>query len=131
MVGRLLVVAMVSALGCSEDNRCEVDLEKYATTCPQTFDGTPAALPVCMDESLIYAARACGDLIGLVISYRGINGATCYYDASSHELVGAKSWTDVPTYCGDDGTSQYAGRTSSTCTSASEQLATKDCSSQP
>jgi len=54
MVGRLLVVAMVSALGCSEDNRCEVDLEKYATTCPQTFDGTPAALPVCMDESLIY-----------------------------------------------------------------------------
>jgi hypothetical protein len=125
--GGLLVAALIATLGCAE-NRCQVDLETFSTTCPQTFDGTSAALPACPEDAFTYTARACGDLLGLAISYLGTNGATCYYDASSHELVGAKAWTDVPTTCGGTVTS-YAGRTASSC--AAEPLAVKDCSSRP
>ena len=127
-LGGLLVVAVIAALGCSGDRACERDLETLGADCPQTFAGMPAQLPACPDEFFSYRALVCGDLIALVISYLRTNGVTCYYDASSHEIVGARSFTDVPTTCGGT-TTGVAGRTADSCTT--EPLATKDCSSQP
>jgi len=125
----LFVAATIALLGCSgsEQQRCEVALESLAAGCPATFDGTAAGLPACSESGVTYAAHQCGDLVRFDKS-GGYFGRSCYYDATSHELVGAWARSDVQHYC--DGTSftALAGRTTS-CTS--EPLATKDCSSQP
>ena len=129
LLNGLLVATTLTALGCSGSGskpRCEVALETLAGGCPATFDGTSSGLPAC-EGPVSYTARRCGDLISLD-TFGGYFGNGCYYDATSHLLVGASAQSDVPSYCGDTSFAASAGRTTS-C--ASEPLATKDCSSQP
>lgn len=118
--------ATAAVWGCSS-HRCEGDLAEVGRGCPQTFDGTEAQLPRCPPYDITYIARVCGD----VISVEGrslFSGGGCYYDATSHQLVGAAGGTDVPAYCNETSSAIYAGRVAS-C--SSEPIATKDCSSQP
>jgi hypothetical protein len=127
-LSRLLVAATITTLGCSSssEQECEVALDALGAGCPATFDGTPAGLPACGQGPVTYRASQCGDLISLD-KLGGYFSSYCYYDATSHQLVGAMAQNDVPSYC--DGTSftATAGLTTS-CTG--EPLATKDCSSQ-
>ena len=126
MILALAVLAASGAAGCSSE-RCQGDLADVGAGCPPTFDGTAAQLPACPTFPLTYVARLCGDLISL--EAMSISGGGCYYDASSHELVGAAGGTDIRTFCGGTSYDIYAGRIAGSC--MSEPLATKDCRSQP
>jgi len=129
LIGGLTFVLVLGAAGCSGGGgRCEGDLAQISTGCPQTFDGTAAQIPACPAYEVTYAVQLCGDLI----RFRQIGlagGRSCYYDASSHELVGAREGTDVPAYAYCGGTEISAGRVADSCTS--EPIATKDCESPP
>ena len=131
LIGGLAFVLLLGAAGCSGGSgRCEGDLAQISTGCPQTFDGTAEQIPTCPFYSVVFAVRLCGDLIGL--SRRdpsGLAGSACYYDASSHALVGAVEGTDVPAYAYCGGTEIFAGRVADSCTS--DPIATKDCETPP
>jgi hypothetical protein len=129
LMSRLAFVVVLGAPGCSSGGgRCEGDLAQIRFGCPQTFDGTAAQIPACPAYAVTYAVQLCGDLIrfrqiGLV------GGSSCYYDASSHQLVGAAEGTDIATYCGGTSAERSAGRVADSCTS--EPVATKDCETPP
>jgi len=131
LVGGLAFVLVLGAAGCSGGSgRCEGDLAQISTGCPQTFDGTAAQIPACPAYTVTYAVQLCGDLIRFrQIGLFGLSGSSCYYDASSHQLVGAVEGTDIATYCGGTSAERSAGRVAASCTT--EPVATKDCESQP
>ncbi len=56
----------------------------------------------------------CQDLIGFVES-DGYVSRVCFYDATSHALVGAVQGTDTPTFCGQTTLTRAAGRTEPMC----------------
>ena len=122
-----LTVAAVAGAGCSSQ-RCEEDLAYVGGGCPRTFDGTEAQLPACGTLPAIVTARRCRDVIS--IEYTG-NFTTigCYYDASSHELIGAVEGSTSLSYCNGTSDHIYAGDVAGAC--LTEPLATKDCRSQP
>jgi hypothetical protein len=124
----LVAGGVAGCSGSSSSSRCEGDLADVGNECPATFDGTPDQLPACSNGfAMTFTVRACGDLIRLGIS-RFVLGSACYYDASTHTLVGAQAWRDIPEFCGDTSLAIYAGRVEP-C--PSEPLVTKDCGSQP
>jgi hypothetical protein len=97
--------------------KCVGELATVGEWCPSTFDGTEASLPECRGFSRTGAQQAvwhCQDLILLVDSY-GLGGDICYYDATSHVLVGAEQVSDYPAYCGQKSNSIEAGRTNPMC----------------
>jgi hypothetical protein len=125
LIGEVFLALAVVAPGCSGD-RCEGNLAEVGATCPRSFDGTPASFPACEQETDTYQSRLCGDLIVL---YRiNTSGGGCFYDASSHQLVGSQASSDIPSYCDGSSFAIYAGRVPDSCTS--EPIATKDCFSQ-
>ncbi len=129
LMSGLAFVVVLGAAGCSSGGgRCETDLVQLTAGCPRTFDGTAAQIPACPAYTVTYAVQLCGDLI----RFRQIGlagGSSCYYDASSHQLVGAVVGTDVPAYAYCGGTEIFAGRVADSCTS--EPVATKDCETPP
>jgi len=108
-----LVLASAAAAGCS--SKCEGSLDVVGASCKPTFDGTEADLPPCPASGTVPSAQQCGDLFA--VGHSDYAGVTCYYDVSSHALVGARAFSDIPTMCGGDSYTQDAGRTpSTTCT---------------
>jgi hypothetical protein len=125
------VAAAVSlSSACSGDGNgdaaCRGELAEVGAGCPATFDGTEAALPACNPTTeASQSVWSCQDLIQLVRS-SGFDYRSCYYDASSHALVGAEGGTDVATYCGGSLTIE-AGRTAPMCRENAPSVM-RDCS---
>jgi hypothetical protein len=88
---------------------CEGSLAEVGPGCPATFDGTREQLPSCPTLPLTQSVRLCGDLIELAES-GGYVGGGCYYDQTSHRLVGAEQFSDTNELCGNS-FSRTAGRT--------------------
>ena len=123
-----LLSLVIVAQGCS-DGPCTGNFAQLSADCPQSFDGSPASFPACQPQlAYTYQSRLCGDdLIGF---YKvSTSGVGCFYDASSHQLVGARAGSDIPEFCGQSSNTISAGRVPDSCTS--EPIATKDCVSQP
>ena len=100
-----------------DGGKCVGDLATVGLSCPPTFDGTEANLPECRGFSGTGAQQVvwhCQDLIILADSF-GLGGDICYYDATSHGLVGAEQFTDTPDYCGQTSFKIEAGRTNTMC----------------
>lgn len=121
IVGLLIFVAAAS--GCSESNQCRGELDDVGATCPATYDGTVDGLPDCPGTFRLQRAFRCGDLVALV---RG-GGFECYYDMSSHQLVGAMRESGY--FCGDASSDITAGHVATSC--EVEPFALGACSSQP
>lgn len=95
-----LIAAAMALASCSSSDKCEKDLDEVDGHCPRTFAGTMADLPVCSLPA-IQRVATCGNLIGLDLGNGGFGGTICYYDSSSHALVGASVSSDVTFACGD------------------------------
>ncbi len=97
--------------------KCVGDLATVGAQCPPMFDGSEANLPGCRGFSGTGAQQAvwhCQDLIILMDSY-GLSADICYYDATSHALVGAEQSGEVGAFCGQTSLRIEAGRTNSMC----------------
>jgi hypothetical protein len=103
----LALLCLTSACG---SQKCVGNLAQVGAGCPATFDGKLESFPACPEHYSTQTAFRCDDLI--VLTYSSLSGYSCYFDFGSHQLVGAATWTDVPTYCGDSFT-RAAGRTPS------------------
>jgi hypothetical protein len=98
-----------------DGGRCVGDFATLSATCPPMFDGSEANLPACDSRgSLAQSVWRCQDLIALMDS-TGFFASTCYYDATSHALVGAEHGSDTTSYCGQTSFSIEAGRTNPMC----------------
>jgi len=92
---------------------CEGTLDEVAHfwfSCPSSFDGSAASLPTCLpgakaEKQIVYL---CGDTIELVLT-DGYMGVGCFYDSSTHQLVGAEELADAPLNCAGR---RWAGRIS-------------------
>lgn len=131
--GMLAVLAILVA-SCSsgsslapDGGRCTGDLTTVGHACAATFDGTEAGLPACPAGigQRAQTAWRCQDLIILQYSY-ALDAQVCYYDATSHALVGAGHDTDTPAYCGGSSATIEAGRTNGMCRE-NAPLFTRDC----
>lgn len=106
--------------GATQDaGKCIGDLATVGAGCPAMFDGTEANLPACRGISDISARQRqsvwhCQNLIILSDSDGFVVGI-CYYDATSHALVGAQRGTDTPGFCGQTSLLIEAGRTNQMC----------------
>jgi hypothetical protein len=121
-----LVAGLVSAVAasCSDAKKCEGNLAAVGAGCPDTFDGKLESFPTCSSDRVIQSSWRCGDLIAL--SSSGYAGLSCYYDFSSHGLVGAYEWSDVPEFCGD-AFSEVAGRMPPQSCSHTDDLVERSC----
>src|SRR5688572_19234868 len=99
----------------SDGGKCVGDLATVGAWCPAMFDGSEANLPQCRDGVVAQqAVWLCQDLIILMDSY-GLGANVCYYDATSHALVGAEQHADYGAYCGGTSLTMEAGRTNPMC----------------
>jgi hypothetical protein len=95
--------------------KCLGELATLGQECPATFDGTEASLPACTHPGFgNVSVWACQDLFILMQS-DGYGGAVCYYDTTSHALVGAEWHSDIGVYCNQTSLSIEAGRTNPMC----------------
>jgi hypothetical protein len=95
---------------------CAVALSELAPGCVATFDGSAAQTTTATCAS--YSPTACDDL--LWFEQGGLGGILCAYDATTHALVGARAYNDVPTYCNETAFEETAGRLPSQGCVASE-----------
>ena len=97
---------------------CIGDLATVGQGCAPMFDGTAATLPACRFDPSNTRGRQqvwhCQDLIALLES-DGFVGSICYYDATSHALVGASRGSDTGALCGQTSLTIEAGRTNVMC----------------
>jgi hypothetical protein len=102
--------------GGMDGGRCVGDFATVSQGCAPMFDGTEANLPACRYTNSFarQGVWRCQDLIILQDSH-GLGGNVCYYDATSHALVGAQQDTDTNSYCGLTSFTIEAGRTNSMC----------------
>lgn len=104
--------------GQTLDGKCVGDLATIGEGCPPTFDGSEANLPACdtrfINEWAQQSVWHCQDLI-IFQESNGFGGGVCYYDATSHALVGAEWGSDIGVYCGQTSLTIEAGRTNSMC----------------
>lgn len=98
----------VDSLGA---DRCTGSLDDLGGRCPASFDGSPTGLPAC--AGLSQAVKLCGNVIGLVLD-GGFTALTCYYDATSHLLVGALEVSDTTEFCGGTSFGRFDGQVSAT-----------------
>jgi hypothetical protein len=99
-----------------DGGKCVGDLANIGAGCPRTFDGSAANLPACLSAgpAAQQTVWRCQDLIVFMDS-DGHVASTCYYDATSHALVGAEKGSDAGSYCGQTSLTIEAGRTNSMC----------------
>jgi hypothetical protein len=107
---------------------CEGNLAEVGAGCPATFDGSLGSFPTCSSDRAIQSSWLCGDLV--VLSYSGFAGLNCYYDFSSHGLVGAYEWSDVHQFCGD-AYSKLAGRRPPQSCPPTADLVERGCPEEP
>lgn len=97
------VLARDGGLGTNSDADatpgCVGSLQEVGTGCPATFDGTAEQLPPC-STPVVQSVLACPTVLVLRI-YGGYSGSDCFYDRSSHALVGASNRDDIPSFCGN------------------------------
>ena len=101
----------------ADAGKCVGDLATVGASCAPMFDGTEANLPACRGFSSTGAQQSvwhCQDLIILMDSF-GLGGDICYYDATSHALVGAEQGSDIGVFCGQTSLTIEAGRTNPMC----------------
>jgi hypothetical protein len=80
-------------------DRCTGSLSDLGTRCPASFDGTAADLPACSYAGEDQTVTLCGNVNAL--SQGGsFEAMTCYYDAATHVLVGARETSDALGVCG-------------------------------
>src|SRR5262245_60763124 len=73
---------------------CTGPFAELSAGCPASYDGTPTNLPPCFASTYRYVfAQACHGLIAVIFSNM-VTGQECFYDATTHELVGASLFTD-------------------------------------
>jgi len=92
--------------GVAPADACRGDLGEVGVGCPALFDGAPGNVPSCTQVG-VQQVWTCGDVVALSLGV-GAHGVDCYYDSSSHSLVGAMAFNDTNTLCGDSFT-QGAG----------------------
>jgi len=100
------VLVLVPGGAC--EKQCTGALAQVGAGCPDTFDGKRESFPACPSGSTTQMAYSCGDLIAFRNS--DPNFTICFYDFTSHQLVGAYQHTQVESFCGDQ-FSRIAGRT--------------------
>ena len=88
---------------------CFGSLAVVGPRCPATFDGTAAQLPKCQDLPYVQSVYYCPAAV-VVAQSGGYVGDNCYYDPSSHVLVGADTFSDIPAFCNDTSHTQSAGQ---------------------
>ena len=115
------------ALPCCSDGKSDKCVGAFADVtrgCPRTFDGTLANLPPC-EFYPAQSVKTCGDLIVLTFE-GGFTGALCFFDLSSHQLVGGEIFSDIGEFCGTS-LSQQAGRVPNSSCEATAPTLRKDC----
>ena len=119
-----ILLTITASLGsCSQNGACEGSLSEIGAGCLATFDGTFEQLPACT-EYMSQFVLACGEFTDLVLS-GGYTGVSCFYDSTSHALVGAQWVSDIPEFCGNSYTKsagRVAGRSCSTSTPVIERF---------
>jgi len=100
------VLVLVPGGAC--EKQCTGPLVQVGAGCPDTFDGHRESFPACPSWSTTQIAYFCDNLIAFRNS--DPNFTICYYDPTSHQLVGAYQHTQVESFCGDQ-FSRIAGRT--------------------
>lgn len=128
----VVIAATAAACGAGERKECRGELADIGPGCRPTFDVASDDLPLCDGYprwSYTIAALSCGDLVyvGNYLSLSG--GGGCYYDAVTHQLVGASSGSDVAQFCGNTSNTIVAGKVSRDC--AADPIATRDCHPPP
>ena len=106
--GQATPVANDGAAG-SPSYMCTVELAAFPGTCLPTFDGSAAQVPPCGSFQRYLSQSACNGLLSYALG-GGYGGQACYYDAVSHELVGAMADTDYLGYCNNTAFRINAGR---------------------
>lgn len=124
----IVVFASCSTSCSSGPGSCTGDLSEVGQDCPRTFDGTEANLPACRNQmgGLSDSVWSCQDLIALSLIEGFTGGIICYYDATSHELVGATWGSDISMYCDGSSLTLNAGRTNQMCLE-NAPLLTRSC----
>jgi hypothetical protein len=118
------LAVVLLAGGCGK-SKCEGTLQEMGAGCQASFDGTLAGFPACPAVGgMTQEAWRCDDL--LVLSNSGYGGLSCYYDATSHALVGAYAWNDTPSFCGDS-FNKSAGRTPPTSCAGTVDRVERSC----
>jgi hypothetical protein len=115
--GCVRVLSLLGALGVSScgDQPREGSLDEIGRGCPATFDGTEAQLPSGRCDGYVFGwVFFCDDLIMLTHSPGQVNSA-CYYDSSSHQLVGASWSSDINEFCDGKSFDISAGRVNKSC----------------
>jgi len=102
------VVALISACGVADEKvECLGELGEIGQVCPSMFDGAPENVPPCHEFGQQQVWTCGDDVIALSLGV-GAHGVDCYYDSSTHSLVGAMAFNDTDTLCGNSFT-QSAG----------------------
>ncbi len=113
--GLLVSISMTLSLGaCADHGTCEGNcpasdcqgaLSEISADCPKMFDG--AQFPTCQGL-LGQSVFECELLIQLLLS--GVNSSvSCFYDSTSHSLVGARRSSNVPEFCDNKSDTMSAG----------------------
>ena len=103
--------------GSTQDaGRCTGDVAIVGQRCPPMFDGSVANLPRCRNTTQAWPQVVwhCQDLI-LFSEPFGLENMVCYYDATSHALVGAEQRVEDNTFCGGTTNTIEGGRTNPMC----------------
>jgi hypothetical protein len=106
-------VIWLSLTVCSCGDKCVGNLSSVGADCPRSFDGTEADL-TCGVPALEVSVWDCQGLRVVVLN-QGFSGSVCYYDKTSHALVGAERGSDVPVFCNGASYDQIAGRIDPMC----------------
>lgn len=88
-------------------DRCNGSISDVSGRCPASFDGSVADLPAC--PGLSQTVQLCGDVIALGQG-GGFTSLTCYFDATTHVLVGALEVSDSPQFCEGGSFARFNGQ---------------------
>jgi len=103
-VAALVLTLAGGVAGCSHP-RCAVPPTEVGALCPQTFDVKMAEPIRCPDPTADLAIADCPDR-PLVLEILSASDAAypyraCFYDRTSHRLVGIHVSSGLPIYCGN------------------------------
>jgi hypothetical protein len=117
IVAPIAVAVAACSGGEAGGGTCTGDLATVGEYCPASYDGTEASLPMCPPVEVGFpvvdrSVWQCQDL-SILYFWSGLGGLACYYDATSHALVGAEHHTDV--HCAPPQLGIEAGRTNPRC----------------
>jgi hypothetical protein len=96
------------AVGIQHDSygRC-YDAAALGAQCAPTLDEALCSALQCT-APMNNAVSSCANTVALTIGWLG--GSLCYYDKSSHLLIGKGVYSDIPDYCNRTDSRSFAGR---------------------